>query len=69
VPSIDYFLERVTNRGLPRVAGGSRTWTVLVVGAVTFRTIRRMRRASGEPLYRTAIRPGDRFEIVARDRR
>jgi hypothetical protein len=69
VPSVDYFLERTTNHGLPRMAGGSRTWTVLVVGAVVWRAIRRMRRASGEPVYRTVIRPGDRFEIVAGGRR
>jgi hypothetical protein len=46
--------------------GGSRLWSVLVVAAMTLRVVRRLRKHDDEPLYRTVVRPGDRFEVTAR---
>ncbi|HEX5613736.1 MAG TPA: hypothetical protein VFZ83_01150 [Acidimicrobiia bacterium] len=46
--------------------GGSRLWSVLMVVAVAVRVVRWLRRDDERPLYRTVVRPGDRFEIVAR---
>lgn len=46
--------------------GGSRLWSVLVISAMTVRFLRRLRKGDDEPLYRTVVRPGDRFEVVAR---
>lgn len=51
---------------LSRAMGGSRLWTVIVIGAATLRVLRRLRSKDGEPLYRTVVRPGDRFEVIAR---
>jgi hypothetical protein len=54
---------------MSRAVGGSRLWTVLVIVAATLRVLRRMRSRDGDPLYRTVVRPGDRFEVIARSPR
>lgn len=52
--------------GFSRAMGGSRLWTLLMITAMTLRILRRLRKGDDEPLYRTVVRPGDRFEVVAR---
>jgi hypothetical protein len=61
-------LRRLTGTGIRRGVAGSRRW--LVVGVVTggVRILRRLARDDEEVLYRTAIKPGDTFEIIARRR-
>jgi hypothetical protein len=61
-------LRRLTGTGLRRGMSGSRGW--LVVGVVTggVRILRRLARDDEDVLYRTAIKPGDSFEIIARRR-
>jgi hypothetical protein len=66
VPALDTALRTLVRRGAPRAMRGSRTWTILAIGAVALRVIRRMSRGSDAPLYRTQLRPGDRIEVVAR---
>ena len=61
-------LRRLTGTGLRRGMSGSRAW--LVVGVVTggVRILRRLARDDEDVLYRTAIKPGDSFEIISRRR-
>jgi hypothetical protein len=61
-------LRRLTGTGFRRGMSGSRGW--LVVGVVTggVRILRRLARDDEDVLYRTAIKPGDSFEIIARRR-
>ena len=61
-------LRRLTRTGIRRGMSGSRGW--LVVGVVTggVRILRRLARDDEDVLYRTAIKPGDSFEIIARRR-
>jgi hypothetical protein len=61
-------LRRLTATGIRRGMTGSRGW--LVVGVLTggVRILRRLARDDEEVLYRTAIKPGDTFEIIARRR-
>ena len=61
-------LRRLTGTGIRRGMAGSRGW--LVVGVVTggVRILRRLARDDEDVLYRTAIKPGDSFEIIARRR-
>jgi hypothetical protein len=61
-------LRRLTGTGFRRGLSGSRGW--LIVGVVTggVRILRRLARDDEDVLYRTAIKPGDSFEIIARRR-
>lgn len=60
---MDGILTYITQNAFLR-ARSSRTWLVIGVVAVGARAIRRISR-NQEVMYRTAIRPGDRFEVVA----
>jgi hypothetical protein len=66
VPAVDTALRALVRRGAPRAVRGSRAWTIVAVGAVALRLIRRMGRGSDAPVYRTQLRPGDRIEVIAR---
>jgi hypothetical protein len=45
---------------------GSQAWFVLGISAVGVRALRRLARSTPEVVYRTELRPGDRFEIGSR---
>jgi hypothetical protein len=61
-------LRRLTRTGLRRGMSGSRGWLVLGIVTGGLRIVRRLARDEEEILYRTAIKPGDTFEILARRR-
>jgi hypothetical protein len=61
-------IRRLTNTGLRRGLAGSRAWLVVGMGLVGYRIIRRIAMSDPEVLYRTAVRPGDVFEIITRSR-
>jgi hypothetical protein len=61
-------LRRLTRTGIRRGMSGSRGWLVLGVVSGGVRILRHLARDEEEVLYRTAIKPGDTFEIVARHR-
>ncbi|HYL50371.1 MAG TPA: hypothetical protein VEZ15_00230 [Acidimicrobiia bacterium] len=61
-------LRRLTRTGLRRGMSGSRGWLVLGIVTGGLRIVRRLARDEEEVLYRTAIKPGDTFEILARRR-
>jgi hypothetical protein len=62
----DALLRRLTTAGWRRGRAGSRTWLVVASVAGGVRLLRRVTRNQEEVLYRTRVRPGDRFEIIAR---
>ena len=62
-------LRRLSVTGLRRGMGGSRPWLIVGVLAAGTRALRRLARDDEEILYRTAIRPGDVFEVVTRPRK
>jgi hypothetical protein len=61
-------LRRLTRTGLRRGMSGSRGWLVLGIVTGGLSIVRRLARDEEEVLYRTAIKPGDTFEILARRR-
>lgn len=63
---LDSLLRRLTNAGTRRGLAGSNVWLAVAIVAVGARAIRRIGRPASDVLYRTRIRPGDRFEITAR---
>ncbi len=65
---LEVFIRRLSSVGLRRGMSGSRSW--LIVGMVFggMRLLRRMARSDQEVLYRTAIRPGDVFEVITKPR-
>lgn len=63
----EYLLRRATILGTRRGLGGSNAWLVVAILAVGARVLRRLANPEPEVLYRTRIRPGDRFEISARE--
>jgi hypothetical protein len=63
----EYLLRRATILGARRGLGGSNAWMVVAILAVGARMLRRLANPKTEILYRTRIRPGDRFEISARE--
>ena len=58
-------LRRLTRTGIRRGMSGSRGWLVLGVVSGGVRILRHLARDEEEVLYRTAIKPGDTFEIRA----
>jgi hypothetical protein len=66
---LEILLRRLSSSGLRRGMAGSRGWLIvgMIVGGA--RLLRRMSRNEEELLYRTAIRPGDVFEVVTKPRR
>ncbi|GIU89236.1 MAG: hypothetical protein KatS3mg010_0335 [Acidimicrobiia bacterium] len=63
----EHLLRRATILGARRGLGGSNAWMVVAILAVGARVLRRLANPEPEVLYRTRIRPGDRFEISARE--
>ena len=59
-------LRSLTRRGLRNGMSGSTPWLVVGIAAGGLRLLRRLARDEEEVLYRTAIRAGDVFEVVAR---
>jgi hypothetical protein len=62
-------LRRLSTTGLRRGLAGSRPWIVVGIAAAGVRIIQRMARDGDAVLYRTAIQPGDVFEIVTRPKK
>jgi hypothetical protein len=63
---VEVLLRRLTRIGFRRGMSGSRYWLILgiVVGGV--RALRQLAKQDEEVLYRTAVKPGDVFEIITR---
>jgi hypothetical protein len=59
-------LRRLTSAGFRRGMSGSRAWLVVGIVAGGARLLRRVARNEEEVLYRTAIKPGDVFEVVSK---
>ena len=59
-------LRRLTASGFRRGLSGSTPWLVIGVVATGARVLRRLAVPEQEVLYRTAVKPGDVFEIVTR---
>ena len=60
------FLRRLTATGWRRGRAGSRTWMIVASVAGGMRFLRYVMRDGEEVLYRTRVKPGDRFEITTR---
>lgn len=58
-------LRRLNVTGLRRGLAGSRGWLYLGVAAGGLRILRRLAREGDEVLFRTQVRDGDVFEILA----
>jgi len=63
---LDAVLRQLTTTGWRRGRAGSRTWILVASVAGGVRLLRRVTRNQTEVLYRTRVRPGERFEIVTR---
>jgi hypothetical protein len=63
---LEAVLRQLTTTGWRRGRAGSRTWIVVASVAGGLRLLRRVTRDRDEVLYRTRVRPGERFEIVTR---
>ncbi len=63
---MDMWLRRLTTMGFTRGMRGSRPWMVTAILAVGLRALRRLAHPPEEVLFRTPLRPGDRFELVTR---
>jgi len=59
--------RHMTESGFRRGLTGSRLWFAVMFVGIGARSIRRISRRR-EVLYRTVIRPGDRFEIISKPR-
>jgi hypothetical protein len=60
---MDALLRRAMRAGFRRGMSGSQAWLVLGISALGIRTLRKLARSEPEVVYRTELRPGDRFEI------
>jgi hypothetical protein len=58
----------LTRRGFRNGMSGSTPWLLVGMAAGGLRLLRRLARDEDEVLYRTAIKAGDVFEVVARPR-
>jgi hypothetical protein len=63
---MDRLLRRLTTLGFTRGMRGSRPWMITAMVAIGLRGVRRLANPPEEVLYRTKVKPGDRFELVAR---
>jgi hypothetical protein len=63
---LDAVLRQLTTTGWRRGRAGSRTWILVASFAGGVRLMRRVTRNQPEILYRTRVRPGERFEITTR---
>ncbi len=62
-------LRRLTANGLRKGMSGSTPWLLVGTVAAGLRVLRYIARDEEEVLYRTAVKAGDVFEVVARSRR
>ena len=62
-------LRRLTSNGLRKGMSGSTPWLVVGIVAGGLRLLHRISRDDEEVLYRTVVKPGDVFEVVARPKR
>jgi hypothetical protein len=58
------FLQRMMRTGFRRGMAGSRGWLYVGIAAGGVRLLRRIAHDKEEVLYRTAVKPGDVFEII-----
>jgi hypothetical protein len=63
---LDGVLRQLTTTGWRRGRAGSRTWILVASVAGGLRLLRHVTRNQDDVLYRTRVRPGERFEIVTR---
>jgi hypothetical protein len=63
---VDRWLRRLTTMGFARGVRGSRPWLITGMIAIGLRALRRLANPPDEVLYRTVLRPGDAFQLVAR---
>ena len=59
-------LRLLTRRGLRNGMSGSTPWLLVGVAAVGLRLLRHLAHDDEEILYRTVVKAGDIFEVVAR---
>lgn len=59
-------LRRLTTTGFRRGISGSRGWLIVGIVSGGVRVLRRVAHHEEEVLYRTAVKPGDTFEILAK---
>jgi hypothetical protein len=59
-------LRRLTRTGIRRGMSGARGWLILGILSGGVRLLRRLAGDDEEVLYRTVIKPGDTFEILAK---
>ena len=62
-------LRRLTTNGFRKGMAGSTPWLVVGLVAGGLRVLHRVARDDEEVLYRTVVRAGDIFEVVARPKR
>ncbi len=62
-------LRRLTTNGLRKGMSGSTPWLLVGTVAAGLRVLRYIARDEEEVLYRTAVKAGDVFEVVARSKR
>jgi hypothetical protein len=62
-------LRRLTTNGFRKGMAGSTPWLVVGLVAAGLRVLHRVARDDEEVLYRTVVRAGDVFEVVARPKR
>jgi hypothetical protein len=59
-------LRRLTTNGFRKGLAGSTPWLVVGLVAGGLRVLHRVARDDEEVLYRTVVKAGDMFEVVAR---
>jgi hypothetical protein len=62
-------LRRLTRNGVRKGMSGSTPWLIVGIVAGGLRVLRRLARDEEDVLYRTAIKAGDVFEVVAGPKR
>jgi hypothetical protein len=62
-------LRRLTRNGFRKGMAGSTPWLIVGTVAGGLRLMRHFSRDDEEVLYRTAIKPGDVFEVITRPKR
>jgi hypothetical protein len=62
---IEPLLRKLWSTGWRRGREGSRGWMVIAAAAGGARLLRHVTRDKDDILYRTELKPGDRFEVVA----
>ena len=63
---MEALLRRAMRTGFRRGFSGSQGWLVLGISALGVRALRKLARSTPEVVYRTELRPGDRFEVGSR---